>query len=97
MKQEKIDYLVYLGNRETYTTRAVSELQAINNIHYILWFEHGIWTEMEDFTAEPEVIARFRRYRDDERRDQGKDEYAGCHIGDISHSDQEQYVQMSLP
>ena len=95
MKQPKISYIVH-GPYDDYETVAVSEAQAINNIHYKLWFEDEIWTEMDDYTAEPEVLVRFRRKLDDKRRNQTNSINPGCseHVWD---SPKEQYVQMSLP
>ena len=96
MKQPKISYIVlYLPSRTEFETRAVSEAQAINNIHYNLWFEEGIWTEMEDFVAVPEVLVRFKEKLNDERRDQTNSINEGC-SEHVWNTPTEQYVQMSL-
>lgn len=96
MKQAKTLY--YVTNIETgdeYKTLAVSEEQAINNVHYDLWFNHDIWTEMEGFAAEIAVVRDFRERRNDQRRNQGQDSN-DRYSNEVRHSSDSEYVQMSF-
>lgn len=64
MAKHKTKYVVTnLRNGEDYETFAVSSEDAINNIHYKLWFRSGIWTEMSDFNAIPESVIELRRLK----------------------------------
>ena len=64
MKKQKIKYIVTnLWSGNEYVTFAVSKQDAINNIHYKLWFQSHIWTEMSDFKAEADVIIRLREIK----------------------------------
>jgi hypothetical protein len=48
----------------------VSEKDAINNIHFKLWFQQHIWTEMRDFSAVSEAVLNLRaimRYAEKEK------------------------------
>lgn len=66
MAKSKSKYIVVnLNNGVEFETYAVSEADAINNIHYNLWFKKGIWTEMEDFEAVPESVQILRELRAD--------------------------------
>ena len=62
MKQQKIKYIVrniYTG--ETYENIAVSEIDAINHVHFNLYFGDGIWTEMDDYEAVPAVMQKYSK------------------------------------
>lgn len=85
MAKQKTKYIVTnLYSGEKYETLAVSEADAINNIHYKLWFGAGYWTEMTDFEAKPErVITLLDMMRDFKQEQEQKQQ-------------QEQYHQMSL-
>lgn len=60
MAQAKAKYIVKHISGQRYETLAVSPQDAINNIHYNLWFGSRIWTEMCDFKAEPEIAIKAR-------------------------------------
>lgn len=60
MAQAKVKYIVTHKSGCKYETLAVSDKDAINNIHYKLWFGSGIWTEMRDFDAEPGITKKAR-------------------------------------
>ena len=64
MAKSKTKYIVtHLNSGNEYETYAVSDADATNNIHYKLWFQYGIWTEMHDFEAVPESVVALRELR----------------------------------
>lgn len=64
MAKNKTKYVVTnLKSGDDYETFAVSSADAINNIHYKLWFGLGIWTEMSDFDAVPESVLELRKLK----------------------------------
>lgn len=97
MEKAKISYIVtnMYDNLGDFETMAVSEDQAINNIHYKLWFEEGIWTDMSDWYAEPAVVAHFRELRNDKRGNTRIDDNDPS-LTSVRDSGSEQYVQMSF-
>ena len=69
MAKTKVKYLVtnsYTGDE--YETFAVSPEDAINHIHYKLWFGAGIWTEMSDFEAIPERLVILKEMMEEHKR-----------------------------
>lgn len=65
MKQEKVKYVVEHIDGSTWETMAVSAADAINHIHYKLWFEENEWTEMDDFNAAPAIPQKCIEYLGD--------------------------------
>lgn len=64
MSKQKIKYIVTnLRSGNEFVTYAVSDQDAINNIHYKLWFQSHIWTEMSDFKAEADVVIRLKELK----------------------------------
>lgn len=64
MEKRKIKYIVtHRASHSVFETCAVSERDAINNIHFKLWFQRRIWTEMSDFDAEPEAVIKLKEIR----------------------------------
>ena len=64
MKKQKIKFIVTnLWSGNEYVTFAVSAQDAINNIHYKLWFQSHIWTNMSDFSAEADAVIRLREIK----------------------------------
>lgn len=73
MSKQKIKYIVtnrWSGNE--YVTFAVSDQDAINNIHYKLWFQSHIWTEMSDFKAESDAVIRLREIKQQAEQEKAK-------------------------
>lgn len=67
MSKIKTKYIVtHRYSHNEYTTFAVSEDDAINNIHYKLWFQERIWTEMRDFYAESAAAIRLKEIKQQE-------------------------------
>lgn len=95
MAQQKIEYIVtFLPSKEEFRTFAVSEADAINNIHYKRYFGEGIWTEMCEYSAEPSCVRRLRKLYD-EGRNQKSNNNAG-HPESVQHNGSREYVQMSF-
>lgn len=76
MAKNKTKYVVTnLNNGESYKTYAVSDEDAINNIHYTLWFKMGIWTEMDDFEAIPESLIALRKLKNEHEMKKQEPQY----------------------
>ena len=70
MSKRKIKFFVTnIWNGEEFVTYAVSKQDAINNIHFNLWFKHHIWTEMSDFEAESEAVLVLREIEEQAKRE----------------------------
>lgn len=60
MKKQRNKYVVtHIETGKTFETTAVSEDDAINHIHYNLYFGSGIWTEMDDFKADTAASIKY--------------------------------------
>lgn len=61
MEKQKIKFIVtHRASGNEFVTYAVSEKDAINNIHFKLWFQRHIWTEMSDFYAVSEAVLKLK-------------------------------------
>lgn len=96
MKQKQSLFVVtHIPSGQTFETMAVSESDAINHVHYKLWFGFREWTEMEDFEADRAEVLRIRRMLDDQRRDKAVRDYERS-VEPVRNQNAEEYVQLSF-
>lgn len=92
MENKKIEYIVTAPNGCKYTTMAVSERDAINNVHYKV----GLYTDISQFSAVSSIILKLRRLTDDERRNKTVNSDVR-NSQPVRNRNKEEYVQLSLP
>ena len=86
MTKSKTKYIVTnIWNGETYETFAVSSDDAINNIHYNLWFKYRVWTEMSDYEAIPECVLKLKELRAEYDRKQQEPKYYQMSLFEVSY------------
>lgn len=84
MSKAKVQYLVEHSSGREFTTYAVSEQDAINHIHFKLWFQDHIWTEMSDFSAVPMSVLRLREIKAQEEANKKPEKEPESHYHQIS-------------
>ena len=86
MTKPKIKYIVRnLYSGEEYETFAVSEADAINHIHYNLWFLDGYWTEMDDYEAVPESIIKLHELLVEHEHKQDTEQYHQMTLFEVAY------------
>ena len=80
------EYIVtHLRSGNKYETTAVSSADAINHIHYNLWFKYGIWTEMGDFEAMPKSVIAIKKLSEQHKKKQAQPKYHQMTLFEVSY------------